>query len=326
MAKRSEEEKKLLNEVLPNVAAQMRAPLSVLHAGLQKLLQEDAPGAAQLNQSYYQLLRLAGNLSAAELLDGEPYLSERSNGDIVALCSDLSSRLTLLAKEEGIRFSFVCTQKSHVILYDKRLIERLVLNLVSNAIKFTPAGGTVTLTVQIQERDVLLSVADTGCCKSNLASYKSFSPPFRFVVEKNTRATEHIVCFSILLHNPKAIELCNCVWRVRVKRSILILWNFFHLAVKLRRGSLINPASLFKSARSHSFQHSEYTRSINIGSKLRRIERDLHMTLCSKIINLVRTHRSDNLNERHRVSHISKMEVEIRFAFQMCNSLTVIDR
>lgn len=163
VAKRSEEEKKLLNEVLPNVAAQMRAPLSVLHAGLQKLLQEDAPGAAQLNQSYYQLLRLAGNLSAAELLDGEPYLSERSNGDIVALCSDLSSRLTLLAKEEGIRFSFVCTQKSHVILYDKRLIERLVLNLVSNAIKFTPAGGTVTLTVQIQERDVLLSVADTGC-------------------------------------------------------------------------------------------------------------------------------------------------------------------
>lgn len=163
VAKRSEEEKKLLNEVLPNVAAQMRAPLSVLHAGLQKLLQDDAPGAAQLNQSYYQLLRLAGNLSAAELLDGEPYLSERSNGDIVALCSDLSSRLTLLAKEEGIRFSFVCTQKSHVILYDKRLIERLVLNLVSNAIKFTPAGGTVTLTVQIQERDVLLSVADTGC-------------------------------------------------------------------------------------------------------------------------------------------------------------------
>lgn len=163
MAKRSEEEKKLLNEVLPNVAAQMRAPLSVLHAGLQKLLLEDVPGAAQLNQSYYQLLRLAGNLSAAELLDGEPYLSERRNGDIVALCSDLSSRLTLLAEKEGIRFSFVCTQKSHVILYDKRLIERLVLNLVSNAIKFTPAGGTVTLTVQIQERDVLLSVADTGC-------------------------------------------------------------------------------------------------------------------------------------------------------------------
>ena len=74
MTQRSDEEQKLLNEVLPNVAAQMRGPLSVLHASLQKMIQTDMPGTALLNQSYYQLLRLAGNLSMAELLDGEHYL------------------------------------------------------------------------------------------------------------------------------------------------------------------------------------------------------------------------------------------------------------
>lgn len=163
MAERSEEEKKLLNEVLPNVAAQMRGPLSVLHACLQKMIREDAPGVELLNQSYHRLLRLAGNLSAAELLDQEAYLQEQSNGDIIALCARLSERLRPLVEAEGLHYHFVCAKKSCVILYSERLVERMVLNLISNAIKFTPEGGSVTLSVQVQQRDVLLSVSDTGC-------------------------------------------------------------------------------------------------------------------------------------------------------------------
>ena len=163
MAGRSEEEKKLLNEVLPNVAAQMRGPHSVLHASLQKLIREDAPGVDLLNQSYHRLLRLAGNLSAAELLDQEAYLQEQSNGDIVALCTHLSERLHPLVEAEGLQYHFTCAKNKCVILYSERLIERMILNLVSNAIKFTPEGGSITLSVQVQKQHVLLSVADTGC-------------------------------------------------------------------------------------------------------------------------------------------------------------------
>lgn len=163
MAKRDDEEKKLLNEVLPNVAAQMRGPLSVLHASVQKLIRKNAPGVAQLNQSYHQLLRLAGNLSAAEMLAEEPYLYEQKNGDIVAFCRALSQQLQQLAEGQGIAFSFECACKSHVICYHERLIERLILNLVSNALKFTPEGGKITLSLQLRKNQVLLSVADTGC-------------------------------------------------------------------------------------------------------------------------------------------------------------------
>ncbi len=106
MTQRSDEEKKLLNEVLPNVAAQMRGPLSVLHASLQKMIQTDMPGTALLNQSYYQLLRLAGNLSMAELLDGEHYLRKRENGDIVVFCRELAEQVGLLAEEQGVTVQF----------------------------------------------------------------------------------------------------------------------------------------------------------------------------------------------------------------------------
>ncbi len=162
MADRNEEEK-LLNEVLPNVAAQMRGPLSILYVSLQKLVREGAPGTDLLNQSYHRLLRLAGNLSAAELLDGKAALREQRNEDIAALCARLSDRLCPLVEEEGLEFRFVCAQRSCVILCNGGLLERLVLNLVSNAVKFTPAGGIVTLALQVRAEDVLLSVTDTGC-------------------------------------------------------------------------------------------------------------------------------------------------------------------
>ena len=163
MAERGDEEKKLLNEVLPNVAAQMRTPLSVLHASLRKMIRQGAPGADALNQSYHQLLRLAGNLSAAEMLDGKPRVYEEKNGDIVAFCRALFRRLQPLAEGQGIAFSFSCECKRYVICYHERLLERLVLNLVSNALKFTPEGGKITLALQVCKGSVLLSVTDTGC-------------------------------------------------------------------------------------------------------------------------------------------------------------------
>ena len=163
MVEHSREEKQLLNEVLPNVASQMRAPLSVLYAGMRKLMQEDAPEAELLNQSYYRLLHIVSNLSAAELIDEGRYLCDRSNGDIVELCRQLSRRLEPLMESCGLRYHFSCSKKSCVILFDERLIERMLLNLISNAMKFTPAGGSITLSLQVQKNDVLLSVADTGC-------------------------------------------------------------------------------------------------------------------------------------------------------------------
>lgn len=163
VTKWSDDEKRLLNEVLPNVAAQMRSPLGVLYVCMQKLVPPDAPGSAQMRQSYYQLLRLAGNLSAAELLSRSARLREQCNDDIVALCRGLVSQVQPLAQEKGIALSFSSDLESHILNYDRQMMNRLLLNLLSNALKFTPAGGTVTVSVQLRGQDVLLTVTDTGC-------------------------------------------------------------------------------------------------------------------------------------------------------------------
>ncbi len=163
VAERNEQEKRLLNEVLPNVAAQMRAPLSILYAAQQDMISQNAPNAALLNRSYYQMMRLAGNLSAADLLNEDSYLRDESNEDIVAFCAKLGERVRPLLEAEGLHFRCVYPQQGCVMLYSESMVERALLNLISNAVKFTPAGGSVTLSVQVQQQDVLLSVSDTGC-------------------------------------------------------------------------------------------------------------------------------------------------------------------
>ena len=165
MVNRSDEEKEFLNEFLPNVAAQIRAPLGIIHASLQKIAREheEIPAFALVNQSYYQLLRLAGNLSATEMLTEELGMLNVCDGDIIAFCAELCGKIAPLAKEKGITLTFECEQESHVIAYDAHMIERMLLNLFSNALKFTPSGGKVKMTIQEQKADVLLKVRDTGC-------------------------------------------------------------------------------------------------------------------------------------------------------------------
>lgn len=159
---KSEKEKNLLHAILPNVAAQIRAPLSTLYSTIQKVAKDNPEYAAQLNHSYYQLLRLAGNLSAAELITGESYITDFRNGDMVSLCRRMVERVAPLAQEQGTTVEFVCEQEHCIIAYEERMIERLLLNLFSNALKFAP-GGTVTLSIQARREDVLISVSDTGC-------------------------------------------------------------------------------------------------------------------------------------------------------------------
>lgn len=157
-----DEGKELLHAVLPNVAAQMRAPLSILHANIQKVARDDPERAAQLSHSYYQLLRLAGNLSAAELMSGKAYITDLRNSDVVALCKKLVDRIEPLARAQGIGVQFECDLDYCIIACEESMIERLVLNLFSNALKFAP-GGTVTLSIHAQRQDLLIAVSDTGC-------------------------------------------------------------------------------------------------------------------------------------------------------------------
>ena len=162
-----ENREQTLHEILASVARQMRLPLNNIGLALQWLLPEDAGereqrSAAILQQSYYRMMRLADQLSAAGLLAGEAVL-RKANVAVDRWLEERCAEAEGLFREKGVALNWRCDLTGHIVGLDREQMDRLLWNLLSNALKFTPAGGAVTVTVRRAGAQLLLTVSDTGC-------------------------------------------------------------------------------------------------------------------------------------------------------------------
>ena len=159
-----------VSEVLQQVSSQLRLSLGNIHSALARLAPPDVRdgeektdlNAAVLSQSYYRILRLANNLADAS----EPERPEGVglvNEDIVELCRSVMERAQVPAELVGIQLDFRCRKNSHIIAADGERIQRLLLNLLSNAFKFIGTGEKrVALEVRVEANYVYLVLSDTG--------------------------------------------------------------------------------------------------------------------------------------------------------------------
>ena len=158
----------LLDQLLPRIAVQLRSAMSGIPAAAAMAAPEQREAdpdldrqAALLDQSCYRLLRLSNNLSMAALPAGGASLLLRDR-DIVALTEQICRRCVSLGKLLGLQLSFRCSRLAHICAVDRASYEQLLFQLLSNAFKFTPTGGSVTVELRFVSGHVLLSVCDTG--------------------------------------------------------------------------------------------------------------------------------------------------------------------
>ncbi len=155
----SPQETQLLTQVLPNIAAQLRTTLGNMHAALRG---DDDPDSCVLRQSYYRLLRTATNLTDAAMLTEDTPLPKQDT-ELVSFFDELCHQAQPPLESRGLTLQ-VNLQPRHLIAgIHREYTSRLFWNLLSNAAKFTPAGGEVRVSLTLQEGRVLLQVADTGC-------------------------------------------------------------------------------------------------------------------------------------------------------------------
>ena len=74
----------------------------------------------------------------------------------------------------------------------------------------------------------------------------------------------------------------------------------------------------------HSLQNTQHADSIDISSKLWGIKANLYVTLCCEVIYFCRLNVSHQFYERHRITHVCIVKVEIRLAFKMSDALAEI--
>ena len=154
--------------LLPQAASQLRGALANLYFAAAHLApaaqRERDPDldakAALLDQSYYQLIRLVNNLSATRYLSGKP-LPMRDR-DVVDFVAEIFTKASSLAPLRGLETRFICAADQHVCAFCADALEHLLYQLLSNAFKFTPAGGLITVELRFSAGRILLSVEDTG--------------------------------------------------------------------------------------------------------------------------------------------------------------------
>lgn len=175
MENHDREEAQLLASLFPSIATQMRGMLSGLYLAATALAPAEARendpeldrNAARLDQNYYQLLRLVNSLTAAARLESKmPLVLE--NCDLVALVGKFCDEAEPLAKLLGLTLTFDCKLPQLICAVNQEALHQYLFQMASNAFKFTPAGGSVSIALRRSGGHAFLEVADTGCGMDDL--------------------------------------------------------------------------------------------------------------------------------------------------------------
>lgn len=156
-------------QTLALAARELRDPLTSIMATTDVMFPSEALQSdpllrehlARLNRGLYQMLRVIGNMSdAGRFSSGSAVCMETV--DITALMAELFQKVTSLAMQAGITLEFTNLKRPLCMLADRDMLERAVLNILSNSLKFTPKGGTVSVALSRKAGMVILTVQDNG--------------------------------------------------------------------------------------------------------------------------------------------------------------------
>ena len=138
-------------------ARELRQPLSGLFATVQQLDSSQAAQIGALNRGLSQMLRLIGNMSAAASPVSHPELT-----DITAVFREIFMKAQPLLERLGLELHYEGPEHSIYSLADAQELERGVLNLLSNAAKFSPGGSVIRCSLTRQSRILRLCIQDEG--------------------------------------------------------------------------------------------------------------------------------------------------------------------
>jgi len=158
-------------ELIANVSHDLRTPLTSLHGYLETLLLKEhelneeerkeyvqiaANHSKRLGQLIAELFELAKLDSVETLLNVEPF----SLGELV---QDVVYKFKLAAEEKGISLKANFGFELPFAYGDIGLMQRVLDNLVENALRYTPKGGEIAVTLTPGQGNIVVSITDTGC-------------------------------------------------------------------------------------------------------------------------------------------------------------------
>jgi two-component system OmpR family sensor kinase len=161
----------LRRELVANVSHDLKTPLASLQGYVDTLLLKDASLSAEERRHYLlvasrsgeRLAKLIADLIDLAKLDAREVKLSREAFPVAELMQDVMQKFQLKADQKQIKLEVTLPVAAPFVCADIGLIERVLENLIGNAIAHTGAGGSVSLRLQAQAQQVVVEVADSGC-------------------------------------------------------------------------------------------------------------------------------------------------------------------
>ena len=116
---------------------------------------------SQINRNLFQMLRILGNMSDADRYQNSS-TSNQEVRDVTAFFQDQFDQVTAKVAQSGIDIHFTNLDHSIYSQVDATKLERAVYNIISNAVKFTPEGGTIKASLVRRGLKLYFTVQDSG--------------------------------------------------------------------------------------------------------------------------------------------------------------------
>jgi signal transduction histidine kinase len=167
-----------------NASHELRTPLTTI-LGLAELLEDGAAGplnatqqafAGEIKQAGRRLTDLIEDLLEMAQLQAGALKLLRQECDLRGLANEVADAYRPLAERDGLALIYTAPPHSVVVCGDERRLRKAAGHLMANALKFTPSGGRVAVSVALEPSIARLEVTDTGIGIEPAALMRLFTP------------------------------------------------------------------------------------------------------------------------------------------------------
>ena len=163
--------RQIRTEFVDNLSHELRTPLSTVSLLAETLAREAATAdvpermrerIAKIEVETGHLVQMVSELLDLARIEGGTQIVPEEDVDLVALARSSTDRLRLFAERQGVTFTVEAAGEIPSIRGDESRLGQVFVNLVHNAVKFSPDGGEVRIAVRAQGDDVRVEVIDHG--------------------------------------------------------------------------------------------------------------------------------------------------------------------
>jgi len=164
---RIEELNQIKLKFFTNISHEFKTPLSLILGPIESL-KENMKGEKQqsqlniMKQNAERLLRLINQIMDMRKVENEKMTLVLKRGEFISFSKKISESFSDYANRRNISYRFNSSVEFKDMFFDSDKIEKILYNLISNAMKYTPDGGSIDVIVNEKDNDLIVSVCDSG--------------------------------------------------------------------------------------------------------------------------------------------------------------------